>query len=63
MQKLKAIIILAGFFILTGLSGAASDTGVENEPASGKLVQGYLILTIENSVGDFHMVVYSGDYI
>ena len=63
MQKLKAIIILAGFFILTGLSGAASDTGIGNEPASGNLVQGYRVLPIEPSDGDVHLVVYRGDYI
>ena len=63
MQKLKAIIILTGFFILTGLSGAVSDTGVGNEPASGSLVQGYRILSIEPTVDDVNLVVYRGDYI
>ncbi len=63
MQKLKVIIILTGFFILTGLSGAVSDTGIENEPASGILVQGYRILPIEPTVEDVNLVVYRGDYI
>jgi len=63
MQKLKVIIILTGFFILAGLSGAVSDTGIENEPASGILVQGYRILPIEPTVDDVNLVVYRGDYI
>ena len=63
MQKLKVIIILIGFFILTGLSGVASDTGIGNEPASGILVQGYRILPIEGTVEDVNLVVYRGDYI
>jgi len=63
MQKLKAIIILTGFFILAGLPGAVSDTGIENEPASGILVQGYRILPIEPTVDDVNLVVYRGDYI
>ena len=54
---------MIGFFILTGLSGAVSDTGIENEPASGTLVQGYRILPIDHTVGDVNLVVYRGDYI
>ena len=63
MQKLKVIIILIGIFILTGISGTAADTGMENEPASGVLVQGYRILSIDHTVGDVNLVVYRGDYI
>ncbi len=63
MQSFKVFVILIGFIILTGLSGASADTGMENEPASGSLVQGYRILSIEPSVGDVHLVVYRGDYI
>jgi len=63
MQKLKAIIILTGFFILTGLSGAVSDTGIGNELASGNLLQGYRILPIKHTVEDVNLVVYRGDYI
>lgn len=63
MQKIKVFAILICFFILTGLSGAAADTGVNNEPASGKLIQGYRILAIEPSAEDVHLVVYRGDYI
>jgi rhodanese-related sulfurtransferase len=56
-------IALTWFIVLTGLSGAASDTGIGNEPASGSLVQGYRILPIEPTVDDVNLVVYRGDYI
>jgi len=63
MKTLKVMIILIGLFTLTGLPGASPDTGIENEPASGILVQGYRILTIEHTREDLNLVVYRGDYI
>jgi rhodanese-related sulfurtransferase len=63
MQTLKVFVILIGFIILTGLSGASADTGMKNDPASGSLVQGYRILPIEPNVDDVNLVVYRGDYI
>ena len=64
MQKKRMMMIpLIGFLILAGLSWAASDAGVENGPASGRLVQGYRILAIENTDKDINLVVYRGDYI
>jgi hypothetical protein len=62
-KKHIVMITLIGFLILAGLSGAASDTDVKNEPASGRLVQGYRILAIEKSDKDINLVVYRGDYI
>jgi rhodanese-related sulfurtransferase len=62
-KNILVIIALTGFILLTGLSGAASDTGIENELASGSLVQGYRILAIEDTIGDVNLVVYRGDYI
>jgi rhodanese-related sulfurtransferase len=62
-KNILVMIALTGFFILTGLSGAVSDTGIGNEPASGSLVQGYRILPIEPTVEDVNLVVYRGDYI
>lgn len=63
MQKYKFIIVLAGFFILAGFSGAVSDTGIQNEAASGILVQGYRVLPVEHTAEDVNLVVYRGDYI
>ena len=63
MQKLIVMITLIGFFILTGLSGAASATDIGNDPVSGSLVQGYRILPIENTAEEVNLVVYRGDYI
>ncbi len=63
MQTFKVFVILIAFIFLTVLSGAAAATGVENEPASGKLVRGYRILSVEPIVGDVHLLVYRGDYI
>ncbi len=62
-MKKFSVLIIFGLFVLAGLSGAAADTGVENELASGKLVQGYRILPIEHTVEDVNLVVYRGDYI
>ena len=62
-KNILVTIALTWFFVLTGLSGAASDTGIGNEPASGILVQGYRILPIEPTVDDINLVVYRGDYI
>ena len=64
MQKnILGMIALIGIFLLSGLSGTASDTGIGNEPASGRLVHGYRILRIEPTVDDVNLVVYRGDYI
>jgi len=62
-KKLLVMILLIGFLIVAGLSVAASETGAENGPASGRLVQGYRILPIQNTDKDIHLVVYRGDYI
>ena len=62
-KNILVMIALIGIFILTGLSGAVSDTGIGNEPASGRLVHGYRILSIEPTVDDVNLVVYRGDYI
>lgn len=62
-KNILVTIALTCFFVLTSLSGAASETGIENEPASGILVQGYRILPIEPTVDDINLVVYRGDYI
>lgn len=62
-KNILKTIVLTGFFILTGLSGAMSDTDIENMSASGSLVQGYRILPIKHLNEDLNLVVYRGDYI
>ena len=62
-KNILVTIALTWFFVLTGFSGAASNTGIGNEPPSGILVQGYRILPIELTVDDVNLVVYRGDYI
>ena len=62
-KKYIVAISLIGFLLISGLSGVASEAGVENGPVSGRLVQGYRILSIENTDKDINLVVYRGDYI
>ena len=62
-KNILKTIVLTGFLILTGLSGAMSDTDIEKMSASGSLVQGYRILPIRHMNEDLDLVVYRGDYI
>jgi len=62
-KNILVMITYISFIILTGLSGAASDTDMENVSASGRLVQGYRMLPIEITDKDVNLVVYRGDYI
>ena len=64
MQKnIIWLITLTCLVIFSGASGLAADTGMGNDSASGRLVQGYRILALEEPVEELNLVVFRGDYI
>lgn len=63
MRKISLILITIFFFGYSAGWSQKSESAAEAVPASGTVVNGYRILSIQKTQGDLNLTVYRGDYI
>ena len=64
MKKLSYIALIAAIFLLSfGYWIAIADDKTDASVASGKVIDGYRIISVQNLTAEIHLKVYRGDYI